>query len=292
MKSMFPFNGVYNSRAFDSFWTTIVRVFQALGVSHYSTFNATHQTIRSILFIIISVLHIFLLINILKYTRPHLHGMLNSPHKQDLMFYVSLMGLAGNIMTHIVSHLEPLLTKKHEQKVYRKLREIDQIFATKLNYITDYAVVRREFINHTVAYFVFDSLLAIGYSTLSFPNDAFDIFVYLSSRIVTITIIRARMCLIVFHVNTITNILKDLRILLIKQQTNFRLNSNVDELGEKIQYLRDVYSNVWILKNLISSCFGWSFITFLLELTCELINSSYWTYINFKRNLMDMRNIS
>lgn len=295
VKNMFASKQAYNPRAFESFWKPFVRVFQAFCVSHYSIFNTQFNNVRLLYFVVLSILHICLMINILKYTRPHLHIMLNSPHNQNLMFYVSLMGLMGNFLTHTVSHLEPLLTKKHEQKVYKKLQEITSIFATKLNYVMDFNAIRREFIHNTVTYLVFDCFLSLGYSILSIPNDAFNIFVYLFTRIVSITIIRARLCFIAFHVNTLTIILRDLKILLKQQQTNYHPDSNESIQNgsrEKIQYLRDVYSNVWLLKNLLSSCFGWSFITFLLELTCELINSSYWVYLNIQRNLMDIRNIS
>lgn len=280
---MFASKQTYNPRAFDSFWRPYVRVFQALCVSHYSIFNTKYRCVRLIYHLTMSVLHISLMAYTLKYGQ-HLHLMLNTPYKKSsLMYYVSLMGLAGNFVTHIVAHLEPLFTRKYEEEIYGKLREIDETFAIKLSYVTDFNAIRRKFIGHTVTYFVFAGVLSLAYSLLSIPTDAYSIWIYVLTRIMSATMIRARRCLIAFHVNTLNNILRDLQILLKQQQKKYRPNSTEHfDSNENIRYLRDIYSNVWIIKNLLSSCFGWSFITFLVEFSFELINSSYWTYINIK----------
>lgn len=282
---MYPSKRAYSPRAFDSFWKPIVRVFQVFGVANPSIFHAKYLCARSVYFVTVSVLHICWMIYTLKYGQ-HMHSLLaDSNKKSQLMYYVSLMGLAGNLATHIVAHFEPLFTRKNEQEIYDKLREINDIFATKLNYVIDFNAIRKKFLSHTVVYFIFAGLLSVAYSILSIPDtDTFTMSFYVFTRLMSATIIRARRCLIAFHVNTLTNTLRDLQILLKEQQMNYRTKSSalVDTSSENIRYLRDIYSNVWILKNLISSCFGWSFITFLVEFSFELINSSYWTYLNIK----------
>lgn len=39
---------------------------------------------------------------------------------------------------------------------------------------------------------------------------------------------------------------------------------------------------VWFLTALMSDCFGWSIISFLIEFKIEMINTSYLIYINLK----------
>lgn len=278
---MYPSNKAYNPRAFDSFWKPFVRVSQAFCVSHYSIWHQSKNGFRLIYFILFGTLHISLIIYTLT-NGPYLHVIVNDKYKRSsLMFYVSLMSIIGNLIAHMMAHLEPLFTKKHELEMYRKLREIDEIFATKLNYVTDFSTIRNEFIKYTVSFYIFAASLSFGYSIFTLPDDAISTAVFLLNRLIAVFVIRVRRCLIAFHVNTMTNILRDVQILLKQQQLNYRPNSTETvKSRENIQYLRDIYSNVWLLKNLLSSCFGWSFISFLAEFTFELINSSYWVYIN------------
>lgn len=281
---MYPSNRGFDPRAFDSFWKPIVHVFQVFGVAHPSVYHSNkYRFFRFVYFILFGTLHISMMIYIL-INGPYQHIIMNDKYKRSsLMFYVSLMSILGNLVAHIAAHFEPLLSKKSETEIYRKLREIDEIFATKLNYVTNFNVVRREFIEYTVSFFVFAASLSFGYSVFTLPDNLHDTVVFFSNRLIAVTVIRARRCLIAFHVNTLTNILNDINILLTQQQIHYGSNSN-DSISsrDKIQYLRDIYSNVWLLKNLLSNCFGWSLICFLAEFTFELINSSYWVYINVR----------
>lgn len=280
-------------QAFSTFLKSFIRVFQLFCVSHYSIFNTKHHFIRLIYFITVATLHIFVMIVELKYSRPHLMTMFYSENKKNLMYYVSLVGLLGNFSMQIAGHLEPLFNRKHEEEIYKTFQEIYDIFRKKLNRVMDLTILREKFLKHTVVFFVSEGCLCIGFSFLSIPSDAMDIFMCLFSRVLSVSIIRARICLIAIHINILTHFLKELQIVLEKQQKSYRSKSDdFITANERIQYMQDIYSNIWRSKNMLSSCFGWSFIGFLLNITCELINSCYWTYINIRRNLMDMRNIS
>lgn len=281
---MYPAKNAYNQRAFVLFWRPFIRVFQALCVSHYSIFHTNRHTYRLIYFTVFSILNIAIKVYTIKHG-PHIHIVANNNYKENsLMNYVSFISIAGNFFTHVIAHLEPIFTRKHEVEIYRKLDEINEIFATKLNYVTDFNAIRKKFIRHTVVYFVFASCLAFSYSFYTLPKDGLSMAWFLVGRIISIAVIRGRRCLIAFHINTLTNILMDLQILLKRQQRKYQPNSKElsSDSCERMQHLRDIYSNVYLIKNLLSSCFGWSFITFLLEFSFELINSSYWAYINLK----------
>lgn len=283
---MYPSQKPYNPRAFKSFWEPFIRFSQVFCVSHYSTFHSTEKIGRLIYHIIFSIFHIF----IMTYTLTHgLHMELkpsNRYKQSSLMFYVNFVRISGNFVTHAVAHLEPLFSRKYEEEIYNKLNEINEIFALKLNYVTNFDAIRKKYIRCTCAFFIFGAIVSFGYSLYSMPMDGeiMNTGLFLLNRILAVVIIRARRCQVAFHVNFLSNILVDLQILLKRQQLNYRPNSTGSSTtsSENIRYLRDIYSNVWLLKNLISSCFGWSFITFLLEFSFDLINSSYWAYINIK----------
>lgn len=280
---MHPSKKVYCVAAFQRFWRPFVRVFQALGVSHYSIFYSNVRVYGVLNFIGISVMQISLLMYVL-INGPRVHYIGNENFKESpLMNYVSFMSIGGNFLTHLIAHLEPLFTQKHEVELYRRLNEINEIFASKLNYVTDFDAIRKNFIRKTISFFVFASTLSFGYSMFFLPTDAKGMTIFLICRFLSVTVIRSRRCQIAFHVNNLTNILNDLAVLLKRQQETYRHSlSDSDSSRENIRYLRDIYSNAWLVKNLLSNCFGWSFITFLLEFSFELINSAYWAYVNIK----------
>lgn len=282
---MYQSKKAYDPQTFEAFWKPFVRFFQTLCVANHSIFHSKDHVGRLIYFIIFSLLHLALMC----YTLLHgLHIQMrpSGKYKQSqLMFYINFVSVAGNLITHIAAHFEPLFNRKHEQEIYRKLNEINEIFAKKLNYVADFGEMRKTFIWHTCAFFMYSATISFGYSFYSLPDDSFGAFLFLFNRILAVVIIRARRCQMAFLVNMMTHILNDLQILLKQQQQNYRphsADSPAIDCNENIRYLRDVYSNVWIVKNLLSSGYGWSFLSFLMEFSFDLINSSYWAYINIQ----------
>lgn len=281
---MYPSRKPYNPEALISFWKPFARVFQILCISNYSTFHATESIGRIIYYIIFSTLHIALIFYTLM-TGLHIQMRPNNKYRSSpLMFYVNLASVTGSFITHIVAHLEPLLSRKDEDKIYQKLNEINEIFATKLNHVTDFTIIRKKFIWHTMVFFIFSASMSFAYTLFSLPRNKLTITVFIINRVLAMVISRARRCQMAFHINMLSNILLDLQILLKRQQKNYLPSSgeSIENSRENIRYLRDIYSNVWRLRNLISNCFGWSFIAFLMEFTFDLINSSYWAYMNIK----------
>lgn len=281
---MTPSSKPYDPKAFESFWKPFIRVFQAICVSHYSTFYRTQHIGRLVYFIVFSTLHVSLMFYTL-INGLHIQVRPNSQHRESpLMFYVNFVTVTGNFVSHTIAHLEPLFTRNDEQEIYRRLNEINEIFALKFNYVTNFDVIKRKFVRKTVLFYVCAAFMSFGYSFFSLPTDVSSLLLFLLNRIFAVIIIRARRCQAAFIVNALSHILKDLQILLKRQQKNYRphTTNSSSHCSENIRYLRDVYSNVWLIKNLVSNCFGWSMIAFLMEFSFDLINSSYWAYINIK----------
>ena len=164
---MYPSQKPYNPRAVQLFWQPFVRVFQFLCISHYSIFHASNHIGRIIYYVVFSALHIALMF----------YSLLNGLHIQmrpsgtykssPLMFYVNLASVVGSFVTHTVAHVEPLFARKDEEQIYQKLKEINDTFATKLNYVTDFNVIREKFIWRTTMFFIFSTSLVFAYSFYS-----------------------------------------------------------------------------------------------------------------------------
>lgn len=282
---MYSSHRPYNPSAFKLFWKPFIRVFQAICVSHYSIFYRDCHVGRFIYYIVFTTLHTALMCYALIHGL-HIHIKPNGSQKESpLMYYVNFVSVTGNFVTHTIAHLEPLFTRNQEAEIYQRLNEINEIFALKLNYVIDFVAIKRKYIRRTVVFYIFSAVISFGYSFYSVPESTSGILLFLINRFFSVIIIRSRRCQVAFIINALTNSLTDLQILLKRQQKSYRATS---VSSDKILYLRDIYSNVWILKNLISDCFGWTLITFLMEFSFDLINSSYWAYISFK--VYDSRN--
>lgn len=207
-------------------------------------------------------------------------------HKEmPLMSYVSFISIAGDFVEHSCAHIEPLFTGKKEEEMYRRFEEINTIFARKLNHVVDFDGIWKNQ-KYTIGFFIVSGIQAFGLSFFSLPTGGFNITIYLICRAAAIIIIRVRRFQSSIIINLMTNTLLDVQILLKQSQENYRQNSN-RHISKNIRYLRDIYSNVWLIRKSLSCCFGYSMLTFLMDYCFDFINSSYWAYITI--NVIDSR---
>lgn len=286
------------SREFEAFWKPFTRAFQALCVSHYSIFrpNLRENRFKSWLFFVyfftIFSLHMNLIILTTRRALrcedeiPEAERLLRwAKHRESaLMYYVNALSILGGFATHIASHMEVLFSGKREEEIYEKLQIIDNIFVTKLNHVIDYKTRRANYIKETILTFVLVTISAIASSFISLPDLYHDKYFMQPILIFPMIINRFRWCYIALFLNNIGDILNDLQILLKQQQIHScddsSTQSNNKYARENIRYFREIYSYIWYTITLMSDCFGWSFIFFLVEFTFEFINASYWLYIN------------
>lgn len=198
-----------------------------------------------------------------------------------IMALVSYISISGDLVEHVVANIEPLFSKRQEEQMYRLFEEINTIFETKLKHIVDFDALRKEQ-NYTIGFFALSALQAFGLSFFTCPKGALNASIYLLFRTVTIIIIRVRRFQSCIIINLLSNILKDMQRLLKQSQENYVENSNRN-MTKNIVYLRDIYSKAWLIKKSISCCFGFSFITFLMDYCFDFINSSYWAYVTINR---------
>lgn len=290
---------------FETFWKPFTRVFQVLCVSHYSLYRPKLRKnfLRSLPFLLYflsfaSVHIIFLTLNLTKgFQEGHDHPF-TKRKESPLMFYINCLSISGTFATHITTHLETLLCGKRENEIHLRLKRINDIFATKFNHVVDHKARRLKYVRKIVSVFAFAWILSAGSSFIRVPVSNHDKYFNQPILILAVIIIRSRGCHIAIFLNIIADILNDLQILLKQQQIQSRQTSDqligIHYKRDNIQYLREIYSNVWLIKTLMSDCFGWSLITFLIEFSIEVINSSHWFYINlnaFGSNSLNIRKI-
>lgn len=286
----------HKANNFECFWKPFIRVFQVLCISNYSIYrpNLKRNSLKSFAFltyfIIFGGIHIGITVYALKRSlRMELTR--NDKYKESpLMYYVSWLSIFGDILAHLTSNLVALLKGKQEAEIYQKIEEIDEIFFTKLKHSLNYNQMRRKYVYQTFGIFILSTVLSIISTLTPLPMDR-NYFVC-PILMFAILVIRGRGCQIALVLHTLCHILMDLKILLKQQQLNCHRGSSGFYSIENIQYYRKIYSKIWLIKTLMSDCFGLTFITFLVQFTFDLIDSSYWAYINlslYESKLMSIR---
>lgn len=292
---MYPSKFTQYSNEFLNLWKPFVRVFQWLCISHFKVFRPGIYSNRwkTCGFLIYFICNVSVHISIL--TSTLMQGLKftfdKSPHNKytasPLFFYVNSVGVLGNFAYHLTVHSETLFKGNYEEEIYQKLNEINDIFSIKLKHNMDLVGLKRKFLRRIVPVFAFATLLSVASAFIPLREKN---TMNMNKRFIrpilifAMIIIRGRGCQIALIFNALSAILEDLIVLLKQQQQKCRqmLTERTSDCAtcENIRYFRDIYSHIWIIKNLISDCFGWSLIMFVLQFTFDLINSSYWIYIN------------
>lgn len=274
---MCPSQNEYSPQSFESFWQPLVRLFQIFGVSHYSIFCSSRQYDRFVHFIIISALDVA----INTYTLAHIYLMDEYIYvKSPLMYYTSCLSIFCHVVAHGAIHLEAFFLWKHERAIYRRFREINETFTAKLNCVEDFNAKQKQCVSPTINYFATIAALQMASSVYFHPSSTSTLAFVLGRLFVTL-ISCARKCQISIYVNYLTSVLNELKMLLERERRSSLPRTNQSPF-QNLHQLREIYSNAWIISKLLSSCFGWTLLIYLIEFTIDLINSSYQVYLNFK----------
>lgn len=270
----------YDSCRFDAFWKPFIRIFQFLCMSHFSVFRKNLNANQSKKWFLIIYYFIFDTFHIWTITYLTILGLepKSQIKKSPLMYYVQCMGVYCNFLTHLTSHVETLLKGKYEVAILDKFREINRMLSVKLHHEIDFNSVRKHFFAETFLVFLLSSLLpTLAIFTSSNITGISDNVRFL--HIYEFFILYIRGFQIAMMLNFMNYCLRQMQILLKRQQCDQQ--TTLYPL-KYIRYYRDIYSNIWLIKNLISDCYGWSLISLLVQFTLILINLPYWIYVNFK----------
>lgn len=279
------------SNEYEAFWKPFTAFFQALCISHYSIFRPNLRANRLKLFSFLAYFLIFSTFHVSIVLVTTSNGLQNIPEsnhfkyrESQLMKFVNSLIVVATFITHLVTHLETLFNGKREQEIYVKLEAIQDIFVTKLNHMTDFKARRAKYIQQTVVIYSFATLLVAASSLIPLPELHYEKYFMQPKLIVAVLIIRARWCYISLFLNTIADTLNDLQVLLKQQQLrSCQYSYDLPEHRlerEKIRYFREIYSHILFIIALMSDSFGWSLISFLVELIFDVISAAYWLYIN------------
>lgn len=284
------------SREFELFWKPFTRVFQTLGVSHYTIFrpeiynNRLKSVALLLYYIILIAFHVLLLMITTYKGRCYESEKCEARYKgSPLMYYVNGLSVFGSIATHLSVHFENIFYGNQEDEICEKFKNIYGIFASRLNYRLNYKAKRVKYVR-IVGFYTFAIILSCTTAFSKLPDQYNDMFFMTPMMIFGVIITRARWLQISLFLNILSDTLEDLQSLLRQQQ--IRSSEETNEPSENrytcqnIRYFRAIYSNIWLIVTMMSDYFGWSLIAFLVKVTLEFINGSYWLYVNWHMTQM------
>lgn len=268
--------------SFQTFWSPFIRFFQFLCISHYkllrSDFNKNifKRFIFPIHFIFFSIFRIGIFWYII------LEGFqvrVESETKHNdgrVMFYLDRISIFVYFLTNAIGHVETFIKGNSEMELFKKIEEIHSVHTSKLKYSVNYNEIQRRCLFDAVNTFAVSASIAIiNLITLTSSDHIYMKFYFVLAiiisygRICQIAIVLHFMCACVNHL-----------------QTHLKLhqldpgNQSLFHRLKEIKHFRDIYSTIWLIKNLISDCYGWSLIVFLVQFILDMINFSYRTYRN------------
>lgn len=258
----------------ETFWKPHIRAYQGLCVSHYSVFrsklsaNRLKLTLYQLYFLLFISSHIGLMYldckNVLQ-LEIQKRSVKNSP----LIVLVNIMSAAGNFINHATLHIEAFAQGKNEKKMYQHFEEISEILKIKLNSPINCGILRKKYCKNFILFFsgLAIVMFVVTYYSIADGNKYF----FVASRIYVVIVICSREMYIALILNVLGEFMVHFQICLSNEENDF---------PNRIRYYRQIYSKFGIITDLFSSCFGWSFITFLIQFTFDLINLSYWLYID------------
>lgn len=293
-QSMNPSIDILVSNQFEAFWRPFIRGIQLCCASHYNIFRSTNRKnslesfLRLVYFLLFTTINMSL-VAVATARGLQCEATRNStykPHHKEstLMYYINSLTVLGNLVTHSAICLEALLCGNREKELMQKLKTIDVIFASKLNHQLDYTAKRTRYTRKIVSAFTLSCILCTASSFTTLPEQYHDKYFMQPILILEFVTNRIRWCYIVLILSSLADSLNDLQSLLRQHQLKSRKQSEKQpengEIYDHIHHIREIYSNIWCAVTLLSDCFGWTFITYLLSMSLQSINSSYWLYIN------------
>lgn len=281
---MFPSTKSYNPNDLIAFWTPFTRVFQWFCVSNFSLFRSdsmkNHRIrylARIIYFVIFSLAHFISIAMASNYFSRDLRISHSKYRESPSMYYVKMAGSIFGPLAHTIIHIEALLNGSNENQLYERFSEIHRIFATKLNYVIDYNKLSIRYGAISGIFIV--PMIFTGVSFFYIEVEMSSQKSYLRIIMVATLITRCREYQITLALTALKDTLVDLEILLQRHQIE---HNRTQQHPENIQYFRKIYSNAWLIKNLISDCYGWTMIALLAQVTLDMIQSAYWLFVNLK----------
>lgn len=190
--------------------------------------------------------------------------------------FMSVVHLIGIWISQLITLIESLIKRREQIEFLDKLREIDYIFEKKIGYSFKYKALQRNIIFHMIGWGILYTLLESYLFLLVLDVDSkFGLFLrYWAIHMLPFSICCLRYFQIIIYV------------LFLKLRFKF-LNKALMETKHEIEnltLLKNVYSKLWNLSNLINQSFGLSILINIATNFISITINFYFVFLSLKMN--------
>lgn len=268
---------------FSHFARPFVLIFQLFGLSHYglSRPDVTNHRLKLNLLRTYLIVHVVFHATIVYYSSAvgvtiRLHGM-EDYHISTFCVIVNVWSRCSEILSFLLIPIETYFKRKSEQQIFETIECIDALLQQKMKYDVDNRMRCRRQLVRTWLWFVVSVAILTTSLSISVPLDMSNRSYGISVMLFTLFILRLRIFQTAFFINAVIGLLDDLKMAMQRQQQRFKYNIAG---WRDIQYARKIYSKIWLLRILISECYGVSMIFFVTDSSAKLVTSAYWIFLN------------
>lgn len=264
---------------FVNFWRPFVRIFQFFGIAHYGLLRPELEDRRNQLFLyrlffaVILLIQLAGVVSFLEISLTAKIGLADKYNVSPIFAGANMTNRLSQCMCFAVIPFEIFLNRRTEQKLFETLQCIDKLYREELKHTIDYRAQYRRQMMKTWCFYIVTTLIFVSnffITAVSEPGYITLMCVFIVSRL--------RMFQFAFFINTLTDLLDDLKVVMRRQQHRVKCNP---ARWKDIQYARQIYSNIWLVGSLIGDRFGHSMILFVANFLISMQISMYWFYLNF-----------
>lgn len=183
------------------------------------------------------------------------------------------------LFTNFISTFQALLNKSATIQIVRLLQKSERLLLLYFHRTIPLGQMRRSVARKMLVIVGFFGLSFVFYAS-TYYTDADDIPVYIS--LYTAQTFALLICLhVVFYIDVATLMLRSLSLCV---QLPFATNSVSDRRQDsyrmrlKIELLKRVYIEMWLLAKEISDCFGWNIVNLMVYYMMDTTYDLYWLY--------------
>lgn len=268
---------------FIHFWKPFVRVFQFLCISHHGLFRPELKDqpiklmLHRIFFLLYVALQLFCAYLYLQLRLKLRMWAMERANVSPIFIYTNAGIKIIQTVFFLAIPCETFFNRRTEQKLFETFQCVDDIFQKKLNYSIDYGLHWRRQWGKYLLFIAGITSAFISSLSANVTLDQHGIFLGIVVFAYIFAVTRLRVFQIVFIINALYDLLVELKIMMRRQQHRVKYNA---AHWKDIQYARNIYSKIWLLKTLIGQCFGYSMVLFVIDSAVKIIDTAYWFYLN------------
>lgn len=172
------------------------------------------------------------------------------------------------VSTHLIVIVESIIKSKHQSRLIQKFTLIDRLFQEKLKIFILYKNAKRQiFIRNLILIAIFASMKGFLNLYIHFNHGAYN---FMWIELYSVWVLYLRHIQVLFFIG-----LMKTRLNLINDELE---NIKKGEMCDRLLHLKQIYSELYEICQLIDMAFGWSLLATITQNFVDITSNCYWEY--------------